>query len=158
MEKRNIQISLEEAKKWYYSGNATLRTLATQAYTKEELTRLTLKEIKKKLGISNLKAKLEYNPKNSDIIKYITGVGVQMRSFLKLSIIAKYFNGDWEPELGADKYYIGIYKMNAPFGPELKINNTLGVFKHINILYPGVVYFKNAEDAVKAYEILNEEE
>lgn len=37
METRNISITLEQAIEWYNSGNATLRTLALNAYTKDEL-------------------------------------------------------------------------------------------------------------------------
>ena len=37
MEKRNIQISLEEAKEWYNSGDSFKRELALKAYNKNEL-------------------------------------------------------------------------------------------------------------------------
>lgn len=37
MEKRNIKLDLETAKKWYKGGDETLKELALQAYKKEEL-------------------------------------------------------------------------------------------------------------------------
>ena len=37
METRNISITLEQAMKWYNSGNIALRTLALNAYTSDEL-------------------------------------------------------------------------------------------------------------------------
>ena len=37
METRNISVTLEQAREWYNSRNATLRTLALNAYTNEEL-------------------------------------------------------------------------------------------------------------------------
>ena len=38
MEKRNIQISLEEAIEWYNSGNSFKRELALKAYSETELS------------------------------------------------------------------------------------------------------------------------
>ncbi len=38
MEERNITITLEKARKWYNSRNATLKKLALQAFDKDELT------------------------------------------------------------------------------------------------------------------------
>lgn len=36
-EKRNLSVSLEEAREWYRSGNSTLKKLALTAYTEAEL-------------------------------------------------------------------------------------------------------------------------
>lgn len=44
-EKRNIQITLEQARDWYRNGNQTLKTLALSAYSKEELEALSFEEI-----------------------------------------------------------------------------------------------------------------
>ena len=38
MEERNITITLNKAKEWFNSGNATLREIALQAFDKDELT------------------------------------------------------------------------------------------------------------------------
>ena len=45
MEKRNIQISLEEAREWYNSGNSFKRELALKAYSKTELSINTYRDI-----------------------------------------------------------------------------------------------------------------
>lgn len=39
METRNITVTLEKAKEWYNSGDATLKEVALQAFNKDELTR-----------------------------------------------------------------------------------------------------------------------
>ena len=36
-QKKNIAITLQEAKKWYHSDNQTLKELALKAFSKEEL-------------------------------------------------------------------------------------------------------------------------
>ena len=38
MEERNITVTLNKAKEWFNSGNATLREIALQAFDKDELT------------------------------------------------------------------------------------------------------------------------
>lgn len=38
MEKRNITVTLNKAKEWFNSGNATLKEIALQAFDKDELT------------------------------------------------------------------------------------------------------------------------
>ena len=37
METRNIKVTIEEAYKWYKSGDETLKVLALSAYTQDEL-------------------------------------------------------------------------------------------------------------------------
>ena len=37
MEKRNVEITLDTARKWYYGDNESLREVALQAFTKDEL-------------------------------------------------------------------------------------------------------------------------
>lgn len=37
METRNITVTLEKAKEWYNSGDATLKEVALQAFNKDEL-------------------------------------------------------------------------------------------------------------------------
>lgn len=46
MEKRNIEITLNKAKKWYNSNNASLKELALQAFTEKELVQPYWKNIK----------------------------------------------------------------------------------------------------------------
>lgn len=43
---RNITITLEKAKEWYNSGNTSLKEVALQAFSKEELTVFDFTKIK----------------------------------------------------------------------------------------------------------------
>ena len=46
MEERNITITLEKAREWYNSRNATLKEIALQAFSEEELTTFDFTKIK----------------------------------------------------------------------------------------------------------------
>lgn len=46
METRNITVTLKKAKEWYNSGDATLKEIALQAFSKEELTVFDFTRIK----------------------------------------------------------------------------------------------------------------
>ena len=46
MEERNITVTLNKATEWFNSGNETLREIALQAFSKEELNRFDFTEIK----------------------------------------------------------------------------------------------------------------
>ena len=76
METRTIKVSLEKALKWYMFGNPTLKELALQAFTKEELETPSYQQIALMVGpftISKeeqvLKVLAEYYKKPSDVIK-----------------------------------------------------------------------------------------
>ena len=43
---RNITITLEKAKEWYNSGNTSLKEVALQAFSKEELTEFDFTKIR----------------------------------------------------------------------------------------------------------------
>ena len=45
MEKRNVEITLDTAKKWYYGDNESLREVALQAFTEDELIKDHLRRI-----------------------------------------------------------------------------------------------------------------
>ena len=46
MEERNITVTLNKAKEWFNSGNATLKEIALQAFSEEELTTFDFTKIK----------------------------------------------------------------------------------------------------------------
>lgn len=46
MDKRTIEVSLQTAKEWYNSKNEALKKVALQAFSKEELTRKSFRDIK----------------------------------------------------------------------------------------------------------------
>ena len=142
METRNISVTLEQAREWYNSGNNTLRTLALNAYTKEEL-------------------ELDYNSINREVDQICTCVcipkceGKKFQVLAKLATIAKYYNKDWKRTIYNTGYFISNH--NPGNGPVDDCYKNIGVYKHSSAQYAGVVYFKNYEDAVKALEILGDE-
>ena len=93
MEKRNIQISLEEAKEWYNSGDSFKRELALKIYKEIELSITTYSDVRASL-------------RNTDIADSIAKGEV----YRKLLNIAKYYNGlypkEYNPLLGKQQYYI----------------------------------------------------
>ena len=133
MEKRNIAITLNEAKKWYESGNNTLKELALKAYSEEELDSINFGQIMIKTQTTSPDV---YSVPIEECNKY-----AQLH---KLSIIAKYFNKDWKKTVSNTGYFIAGIDNG-----EVKINS------HNSLAYPGIVYFKNEEDIAKAIKMIN---
>ena len=80
-EKRNIQISLEEAREWYNSDDSFKKELALKAYKEEELRELDYSAI------------LDMLPKdviNKNIQKYL--------EYVELINVASYLNSIYPPE------------------------------------------------------------
>lgn len=140
MEARNISVNIEQAREWYNSGNSTLRTLALNAYTEQEL-----------MGYDYIKqlVKREATP-----VIVPEGEVKKITVHSKLAIVAKYFNGSWKKTTCNTGYFIGNY--NSGNGPVAETLNGVGVYQHNTVQYAGVVYFKNQEDAIKAVKILGE--
>ena len=136
METRNISVTLEQAIKWYNSGNATLRELALNAYTKDEL-------------------ELDYNSIDREVNQICTCIcipkceGKKFQVLAKLATIAKYYNKDWKKTACNTGYFIGNYNNgNSP---------AIDIYTNSSAQYTGVVYFKNYKDAIKALKILGDE-
>ena len=139
METRNISVTLEQAREWYNSRNATLRTLALNAYTKEEL----------ELNYS-LYSLIESKVDQACICSYIPSCEVKKFEVLaKLANIAKYYNKNWKKTTCNTGYF--IWKYNDV------VNSPISIYTSSIEQYAGVVYFKNYEDAVKAIKILGDE-
>lgn len=101
MEARNISVNIEQAREWYNSGNSTLRTLALNAYTEQELMGYDyIKQLVKREATSVIVPEGE--------VKKIT-------VHSKLAIVAKYFNGSWKKTTCNTGYFIGNY--NSGNGP-----------------------------------------
>ena len=58
---RNITVTLENARNWYNSGNTSLKELALQAFSKEELTGFDFTKIK---TFEDALTTLEYSENN----------------------------------------------------------------------------------------------
>lgn len=141
MEKRNISISLEKAKEWYEGRNITLKQLALEAYSEEEL--------KEEIAYSDILDKLWRSGKLVTCQTSISGITTssieKIKVLSKLYNIAAYFNGDWVPSSGINNYYIG------------KSSKTIEIACN-NYLLSSVPYFKNKEDTQKAIEMLSSDE
>ena len=144
MEKRNIQISLEEAKEWYNSGDSFKKELALKAYKKEELEETYL----------NIIGKLPYNTTRKNSIK--------RDMYVKLLNTAAYVNSIYPKEhcKGANGYFQYILTKKGVcddhslplFYKGFYINKTF-------VYYPEtfIVTFNSEEAAKKAIDILGEE-
>ena len=97
MEKRNITITLEKAKEWFNSGNATLKEITLQAFDKDEL-------IYNFKNITTFKKACEALGLNYDNMFYITKniatISKASAAMFKLNIIRKALN------LGQDLHLI----------------------------------------------------
>lgn len=140
MEAGNISVTLEQAREWYNSGNSTLRTLALNAYTEQELMGYDyIKQLVKREATSVIVPEGE--------VKKIT-------VHSKLAIVAEYFNGSWNKTTRNTGYFLGNYSTSC--GPVVDTCNGVGVYQHNMVQYAGVIYSKNQEDAIKAVKILGE--
>ena len=110
METRNVTLTLKKAREFYNSGNAALKEIALQAFTKEELTTPEYTNIKtfedacKSLGL------------NMDFVNFALcnmkniegGLGKHLTAIYKLDIIRKALNGTgWKPKMAEDDIYYG---------------------------------------------------
>lgn len=163
MKKRNITVSLEEARNWYKGENQTLSRLALQAYTEEELNEpQNLKEVLKSLGVQSLNLNMKLSGKDvSSSMKLHKEIGVEIGSELtlhmKLALIAKYFNGTWKPDMKQIKYFLAKTHHSYDLPNSIKLDNNYCIGTHEKMMYPGIVYFQNQEDVRKAYEMLKAE-
>jgi hypothetical protein len=150
MEKRNITVSLEEAREWYNGENQILRKLALQAYTEKELSEpQTFRDVLKALGIQSLNIGMKVNGKEVSSVE----IGNELATHIRLMFIAKYFNGTWKPEINKTKYFLA--RTDLPYSIELDNNFCIGT--HERVMYPGIVYFQKQEYVKKAYEMLKDE-
>ena len=112
MKERNITVTLEKAKEWFNSGNATLKEIALQAFGKEELV-CNFKDI------TTFKKACEALGLNYDIISIVTkDVATFSRAsaaMLKLNIIRKALNLGQDLHLTKDPESSRIHYPYIPF-------------------------------------------
>ena len=154
VEKRNITVSLEEARDWYNSENQILRKLALQAYTEKELNEpQNFKEVLKSLGIQSINIGMKVNGKEVSSVE----IGNELATHIKLMFIAKYFNGTWKPEMDKTKYFLGRTPYSYDVPNSAKLDNGYYIGIHARVKCPGIVYFQKEEYVRKAYEMLKDE-
>ena len=112
MEERNVTVTLNKAKEWFNSGNATLKEIALQAFDKDELTYnfkniTTFKKACEALG-------LNYNSM-FHITKSIATISRASAAMLKLNIIRKALNFGQDLHLTKDPEDSCIYYPYNPF-------------------------------------------
>lgn len=142
MEKRNIQISLEEAKEWYNSGDSFKRELALKAYKKEELIDLGFCDILSKMGY--------YTDKRNKIKE-------KAIMYEKLLIVTAYLNSIYKKEChnGVRLYFYIKPKLQINLPKELEYKS----FKITSTILKNdyTVYFNSVEAAKQAIDILGDE-
>ena len=154
VEKRNITVSLEEARNWYNGENQTLRKLALQAYTEKELSEpQNFNEVLESLGIQSLNVGMKVNGKEVSSVE----IGNELATHIKLMFIAKYFNGTWKPEMDKTKYFLGRTPYSYDIPNSAKLDNGYYIGIHARVKCPGIVYFQKEEYVRKAYEMLKGE-
>lgn len=127
MESRNVTLTLQKAKEFYNSGNAALKEVALQAFTKEELTNPEYTNIKtfedacEALGMDINKVARNLN----NLTCLEGGLGEHLRAIYKLDIIRKALNGaDWKPKIADGNIYCGwvrFYKQSSDIPSNKKI-------------------------------------
>lgn len=141
IDKRNISITLEQAKEWYKSENTTLKKLALIAFTEEELEINSYEQIMEETTLSTTCSCLIH-----PIIERKT-----VEALSKLRNMAHFLNKGWKKDSENTGYFIAP-ELTLEFGMTARKYNWL-VLKHVKAKYPGIVYFKSSKDAVKALEI-----
>ena len=139
---RNITITLEKAVEWYNSGNDTLKEVALQAFTKDELIYdfKNITTFKKACKVLNL----NYNFIKSQILD-LTEISKASAAMLKLNIIRKALNWGQDLHLTKNPEDSCIYYPYNPFVTESstfyesKLNSgkmeVIGKVKSEGILY-----------------------
>lgn len=116
MEERNITISLDKAKKWFNSNNETLKELALQAFSEEELTIFDFTKIK---TFEDALTSLGYKESTKVYIRNtINDISMYSRAsaaMTKLNIIRKALNLGQDLHLTKDPKDSYIYYPYNPF-------------------------------------------
>jgi hypothetical protein len=135
METRQISLSFDKAKQWYKGTDETLKVLALQAYTKEELAPSIVYEAI--LNISRVKpTTCKIDCQSSRFIQ-------TLRELAQLRDIAEYLNKGWKKTEGNTGYFITA---SSKANTMNRGNKGFTVVKHESVCYP-LVYFRNEEDA-----------
>lgn len=154
MEEKTIKVSIDTARKWYESDNETLKTLALQAFTEDELKVETFENIKSKLKIGDIITNYYFNTFDDTIITNDKQNQIvnKLQVFMKLNLIAIYYNNLHNDKI--DNYFIG---KSINKGKNNLNNTNFFIGHHDSVRYPGIVYFNKESDAVKAFNILKDD-
>lgn len=137
--KAYLEVTLEQAREWYESGNEDLKKLALTAFSEEML-------------IPSFKEIVESTKDYWTIVALPSGISEQFGSLASLQIVANYLNNGWSKTEGNTGYFLG--KGSSLSGKTETDIKGVYVVMHQSVKYPGVVYFRTAADVQKAVEIL----
>lgn len=126
-----LEVTLEQAREWYESGNEDLKKLALTAFSEEMLIPSFLEVLESAL------------PKSAS---------EQLASLALLQLTANYLNKGWSKTEGNTGYFLG--KGSSLSGKTETDIKGVYVVMHQNVKYPGVVYFRTVADVQKAVKIL----
>ena len=112
MEDRNITINIDEARKWFYSGNETLKEIALQAFNRYELM-YDFMGITTFMGACDTLG-LNYND-TLNIACSIAKVSKASAAAFKLDIVRRALNFGQDLHLTEDSEYSYIYYPINPF-------------------------------------------
>ena len=119
MKERNITVTLNKAKEWFNSGNATLKEIALQAFSEEELTAFDFTKIK---TFEDALTALGYKESTKVYIRNtINDISMYSRAsaaMIKLNIIRKALN------LGQDLHLTKDYYIYYPYNPFVTKSST----------------------------------
>ena len=118
MKTRNLKINIETARNWYYNGNATLKAMALQAFSAEELE-YNFRSIKTFKDACNA-LKLDYGTLKI-YVDTIAKYSKASAAMFKLGIIRKALNLGQDLHLTKDTNDSYIY---CPYNPFITISTT----------------------------------
>lgn len=133
-----LEVTLEQARKWYESDNKDLKKLALTAFSEEVL-------------VPSLGEILE-SEKAWGVLFLPLGASKQTKSLICLQTVANYLNNGWGKTECNIGYFLG--KGSSLSGKTETDIKGVYVVMHQNVKYPGIVYFRTVADAQKAVKIL----
>lgn len=125
-----LEVTLEQAREWYESGNEDLKKLALTAFSEEMLIPSFLEVLESEKWT----------------------VSEQFASLALLQLTANYLNKGWSKTEGNTGYFLG--RGSSLSGKTETDIKGVYVVMHQNVKYPGVVYFRTVADVQKAVKIL----
>lgn len=141
---RTLSITLAQAREWYQGNDATLKKLALSIFKEEEL--IDFDVIRTTINASYI------------TIPYILGKEGKEIALGKLRVIAEYFNKGWKKTKDNTGYFLGQLAKGFTYDINIKwpgLPDNIEIIKHNTVYYPGIVYFRNPDDILKAMRILD---
>lgn len=113
MKERNVTVTLDKAKEWFNSGNATLKEIALQAFSKEELTAFDFTRIKTFEDACNTLS-IDFKTANY-LVRIMAGISKASVAMFKLNIVRKALNLGQDLHLTKDSKGSHLYYPYNPF-------------------------------------------